>query len=74
MVHNKEKQINQKVFKLIYIQWFFVVVYLLTVATEKKGRALTIYKARILIPQHKIFANLYSDKPNESDNFKKVNI
>ena len=41
-VHNKEKQINQKVFKFIYIQWFFVVVYLLTVGIENKGRALTI--------------------------------
>ena len=41
-VHNKEKQINQQVFKLIYIQWFFVVVYLMTVGTENKGRALTI--------------------------------
>ena len=39
-VHNKEKQINQKVFKLIYIQWFFVVVYLLAVAIENIGRAL----------------------------------
>ena len=41
-VHNKEKQINQQVFKLIYIQWFFVVVYLMTVGIENKGRALTI--------------------------------
>ena len=67
-VHNKEKQINQQVFKLIYIQWFFVFVYLMTVGIENKGRA------RILIPQHKFFANLYSAKPNESDNFKKLNI
>ena len=70
-VHNNEKQINQQVFKLIYIQWFFVVVYLMTVGIENKGRALTII---ILIPQHKFFANLYSAKPNESDNFKKLNI
>ena len=68
-VHNKEKQINQKVFKLIYIRWFFVVVYLFI---ENTGRAHN--KARILIPQHKVFANLYSDKPNESDNFKTLNI
>ena len=72
-VHNKEKQINQKVFKLIYIQWFFV-VYLLTVGIENKGRALTISTHKIFAPQHKIFANLYSAKPNESDNFKKLNI
>ena len=71
-VHNKEKQINQKVFKLIYIQWFFVVVYLLTVGIENKGRALTT--SSYFIPQQKIFANLYSAKPNESDNFKKLNI
>ena len=42
MVHNKEKQINQKVFKVIYIQCFIVVVYRLTVGIENKGRALTI--------------------------------
>ena len=41
-VHNKEKQINQKVFKRTHIQWLFVVVYLLTVGIENKGRALTI--------------------------------
>ena len=35
-VHNKEKEINQKVFKLMYVQWFFVVVFLLTVAIENK--------------------------------------
>ena len=68
-VHNKEKQINQQVFKLIYIQWFFV-VYLMTVGI--KGRALTV--SSFLIPQYKIFAILYSAKPNESDNFKKLNI
>ena len=71
-VHNKEKQINQQVFKLLYIQWFFVVVYLMTVGIENKGRSLTI--SSFLIPQHKIFANLYSAKSNESDNFKKLNI
>ena len=71
-VHNKEKQINQKVFKLIYIQWFFVVIYLLTVGIENIGRVLTI--SSYFKPQHKIFANLYSAKPNESDNFKKLNI
>ena len=38
-VHNKEKQINQKVFKLIYIQWFFVVVYLNYLFIENTGRA-----------------------------------
>ena len=36
MVHNKEKQIDQKVFKLIYIRWFFVVVCLFI---ENTGRA-----------------------------------
>ena len=28
--------------EVIYIQWFFVVVYLMTVGIENKGRALTI--------------------------------
>ena len=37
-VHKKEKQIDQKVFKLIYIEWLFV-VYLLVVAIENKERA-----------------------------------
>ena len=72
-VHNKEKQINQQVFKLIYIQWFFVVVYLMTVGIENKGRALTISLYNFNTTTQ-IFANLYSAKPNESDNFKKLNI
>ena len=63
-VHNKEKQINLKMCKLIYIRCFFVVVYLFI---QNTGRA------HILIP-HKVFANLYSDKPNESDNFKTLNV
>ena len=69
---------NQQVFKLIYIQWFFVVVYLTTVGIENKGRALTIssyFNTTTQIFQlYRFFANLYSAKPNESDNFKKLNI